>query len=194
MTSSYSRHIPRSMLPVRRHHLNFAVKQLSEEGVLAGYASVFDVRDSQQDIITRGAFTETIRNRTHEIKLLWQHDMREPIGTIDVLKEDARGLYMEARLFITQVARAKEAYHLIKTGVVQGLSIGYSPTRYRMDAVTRTRIIAQLDLWEISLVTFPANPHAQITVVKSAHIDAENRALEQALDRAIGALQQLITQ
>jgi uncharacterized protein len=194
MTSSYSRHIPRSMMAVRHHHLNFSLKSLNEEGVFAGYASVFDVRDTQQDIIIRGAFADTIRNRTHEVKLLWQHDMREPIGTIDILKEDALGLYMQARLFVQEVARAKEAYHLIKNGVVQGLSIGYSPTRYHINTATRTRIITQVELWEISLVTFPANPQAHITVVKSANASPYNAALHQALNKAIISINNLLNQ
>jgi HK97 family phage prohead protease len=179
----------RKMLPQSKGVFDFQVKSLQEDGVFAGYASVFGVLDSQSDIIEQGAFRLSINGRTHEIKLLWQHDMREPIGVITTLKEDALGLYIEGRLLVNQVARAAEAYELIKSGVVQGLSIGYSPVRFRYDEKRKVRHISQVDLWEVSLVTFPANHAAQITVIKSDNISTNQlRNLHIALDKALKSL------
>jgi HK97 family phage prohead protease len=189
MNNYYENYIERKMLPQSKGVFDFQVKSLQEDGIFAGYASVFGVLDSQSDIIEQGAFKASITNRTHEIKLLWQHDMREPIGVITTLKEDRLGLYIEGRLLVSQVARAAEAYALIKSGVVQGLSIGYSPVRFRYDEQKRIRHISQVDLWEVSLVTFPANAAAQITVIKSNDISTNQlRNLHIALDKALKSL------
>jgi uncharacterized protein len=189
MNNYYENYIERKMLPQSKGIFDFQVKSLQEDGVFAGYASVFGVLDSQSDIIEQGAFKASINGRTHEIKLLWQHDMREPIGVITTLKEDALGLYIEGRLLVNQVARAAEAYALIKSGVVQGLSIGYSPVRFRYDENKRIRHISQVDLWEVSLVTFPANAAAQITVIKSDNISTNQLCnLNLALDKALKSL------
>lgn len=167
------------------------IKQLEDSGLFAGYASVFDLVDSQRDIIRPGAFSASITERAGEVKLLWQHDMREPIGVIEILREDARGLYIRGRL-LPEVARAREALSLLKSGVVKGLSIGYTPRRYRMDPDSGVRIISEVELWEISLVTFPANEAAQITVVKSAmEQDSEEAKLEQAVEQAMVTLHRL---
>lgn len=142
------------------------LKSLSEEGRFAGYASVFDVVDSQNDIILRGAFSKTLRDRTAKVKLLWQHQMDEPIGVLERIFEDDRGLYVEGRLLLS-VARAREAYDLVKAGALEGMSIGYTPVTYHFEPETGVRRIQEVALWEVSLVTFPANTHAGITVVKS---------------------------
>lgn len=188
-----------------RKHFDCAleIKTLDGEGVFAGYASVFGVVDSQQDIILPGAFRATLTGRTSDIKLLWQHDMREPIGIVEELLEDANGLYVKGRLLL-EVTRAREAYTLLKQGVVSGLSIGYSPTRWKRDEKSGIRRLEALDLWEISLVTFPANEAARVTVVKHAPLDASgerqwNRALAcgdvmrlaTALDNAMITLKKL---
>ncbi len=175
--------------------LTFELKSLDESGVFAGYASVFGVLDSQADIIERGAFKASIagldgKGRIHEIKLLWQHDLKQPIGVIEVLREDAMGLYIQARLLVNQVAKAGEAYALIKSGVVGGLSIGYSVVRQRYDEKRKIRHITQVDLWEVSLVTFPANSAAKITVIKGAkYPECELQHLDFALNKALAALQ-----
>lgn len=146
----------------------FDIKELQEDGRFAGYASVFDVVDSQKDVIKRGAFMRSIHKRAGDIKLLWQHRQQEPVGMITRIFEDSRGLYVEGRLLMS-VARAKEAYALMKEGVIKGMSIGYSPKHYSLDPDSGVRTLNAVDLWEISLVTFPANADAQISVVKSAH-------------------------
>lgn len=195
----YENKIASTMYPKRRMSCALEVKALSESGVFAGYGSVFDVVDSQRDVVSRGAFVGTLEKRKpSDVKLLWQHDALEPIGVIDELFEDMHGLYVKGRLLL-DVARAKEAYALLKEGVVKGLSIGYSPLRYTIDPDSGVRILKAVELWEISLVTFPANEAAQVTVVKhqqSKGITAKEPvvpawqavALSDAIDHAIKSL------
>ena len=143
------------------------LKSLSAAGVFAGYASVFGVIDSQRDIVEAGAFAEAVKQGGRTVKLLWQHDPKQPIGFIRALKEDALGLYMEAQLLL-ETAVGREAYALLKAGAVKGLSIGFTPVKHRFDAASGVRHLQQVRLWEISLVTFPANEAANVTVVKGA--------------------------
>ncbi len=181
------------------------LKSLDAEWRFAGYASVFNVVDQQQDIILPGAFAKTLRERGGNVKLLWQHQFGEPVGIINKLFEDARGLYVEGRLLLT-LQKAREAFELMKADVVRGLSIGYTPVKFTHDPDRGVRRIAEVDLWEISIVTFPANRDAGVTVVKQyAGIEqttpddycfrAERQsgqfiALSDAVDRAKGALLQ----
>lgn len=146
-------------------HTSGEVKSISPHGRFAGYASVFGVVDHQRDMVMAGAFQAALNAPLQEIKLLWQHQWAEPIGKIDVLFEDAYGLYMEGQLLL-EVARAKEAYALLKEGVLNGLSIGYRPEKYRTDPDTGVRRLDAVSLYEISLVTMPANPQARVSVVK----------------------------
>lgn len=165
-----------------RKSLDFGLelKSLRENGFFSGYASVFDLVDSQRDVILPGAFRETLQGRVPEIKLLWQHHMDEPIGVIHILREDEHGLYVEGQLLL-ELARAKEAYALLKKGVLGGLSIGYSPTRYTVDPDSGVRRLSAVQLYEISLVTFPANAAARVQRVKkktAADIVAEEKSAE----------------
>jgi HK97 family phage prohead protease len=164
------------------------MKSLDSAGRFAGYASVFDVVDNQRDVIVRGAFAETLKGRVGDIKMLWQHQQDEPIGIFERMFEDKNGLYVEGRLLL-DIARAKEAYALLKEGVIGGLSIGYSPIKYRLNEKTGVRMLSAVELWEISLVTFPANEAAKITVVKQGIPDMQVACLSKALDMAIAALQ-----
>lgn len=146
---------------------NLQLKALDAHGRFAGYASVFHVVDNQRDIVLPGAFARTVKGRAGDIKLLWQHQQEEPIGVFDRMFEDARGLYVEGALLLA-VARAREAHTLLKARALSGLSIGYSPVRYRIDAKSGIRRLSEVELWEVSLVTFPANASANVTVVKGA--------------------------
>jgi len=148
------------------------------------------VVDSQRDIILRGAFAQTLSGRTGEIKLLWQHQQDEPIGVFDRMFEDERGLYVEGRLLL-DVRRAKEAMILLKAGAISGLSIGYSPVRYCIDADTGIRLLAEVDLWEVSLVTFPANEVAGVTVVKQGRVHS-HRVKESEREVQTGKINELI--
>lgn len=154
------------------------VKSLDEDGIFTGYASVFNIVDNQRDIMLQGAFRASLSGRQREIKLLWQHRQDEPIGVFRVLREDAYGLYVEGRLLL-DVARAREAYALMKSGAIEGLSIGYAAKKYAFDPATGVRRISEVDLFEISLVTFPANGKATVQGVKSTPHEDE-RALEAA--------------
>lgn len=145
-----------------------SVKMVGEDGSFIGYASVFDVADSQRDVVMRGAFARTLSQREggQSVKLLWQHKMDEPIGVFTEIREDKRGLYVEGKLLL-DVQRGREAYTLLKSGAIDGLSIGYTAVEYDFDNETGIRILSDVDLWEISLVTFPANAEAGVTAVKS---------------------------
>src|SRR5687767_3295774 len=114
----------------KRTDARLELKFVGEEGVFAGYASIFNVVDSQRDEVMPGAFRDTLSRRDTPVKLLWQHRLEEPIGVVTQLFEDARGLYIEGRLLL-DVAQAREAYTLLKAGAVSGLSIGYSPRQAR---------------------------------------------------------------
>lgn len=181
----YEQKISRSAKVSRRMDARLEIKSLDESGKFAGYASVFDVVDNQRDVVLRGAFRDSIVARVDEIKLLWQHNQAEPIGVFDVMFEDERGLYVEGRLLL-EVARAREAYALLKSGAVNGLSIGYTPVKYRMNPDSGVRELRQVDLWEVSLVTFPANDVSRVTVVKGQ--DKELLAAACAMEKMIRAL------
>lgn len=163
----------------------FEVKSLAADGTFAGYASVFGNIDSQRDIVLAGAFARSIKTLAKPLQLLWQHQWESPIGAVSKMFEDARGLYIEGKLLM-DVQQAREAYALLKAGIVRGLSIGYSVKRSKRDPDTGVRQLQEVDLWEISLVTLPANEAAQVTVVKRGH--SPEAMLAAMLKRAEAAL------
>ncbi len=150
------------------------IKALSEDGSFEGYGSVFDVVDSYRDVVMPGAFSQTLEE--HEEKgsmpaLLWQHRSDEPIGVWTSMEEDETGLKMCGQLAIdTNVPKADEAYALLSMGAIKGLSIGYSmyPGGARWNDDDRVLELNNIKLWETSIVTFPANPEANVTDVRSA--------------------------
>jgi uncharacterized protein len=165
------------------------LKSIEENGFFAGYASVFNVEDNHNDIILSGAFGNSLSKKHYgkDIKLLWQHKTEEPIGVFTKIVEDDLGLYVEGRLLL-DVQRASEAYALLKSGAVKGLSIGFIVKQYDRND-DGARIIHEADLWEISLVTFPANEQAQVTSLKSYGPDeGEYARLESSIENAINIL------
>jgi HK97 family phage major capsid protein len=142
--------------------------------VIKGYASVFGIADNYNDIISKGAFAEAKADR---IKLLWQHDHKQPIGVIENLYEDEKGLFIEASINC-KVAQGNETAALIRQGAVDGLSIGFSVNK-SIFGKKGERIITDIKLWEISIVTFPANSSALISKIgeKEMSLDkvSENR-------------------
>ena len=155
-------------------YLDFEAELKAEEedegrGEFTGYASVFGNKDLGNDVIEAGAFTKSLRRKgAKKIKMLYQHDTKEPIGVFDQVKEDGSGLYVKGRLALgTQ--KGKEVYELMKMGAIDGLSVGYrvDSKGYEYDKRKRTRRLKEVDLMEISAVTFPMNPSARIQAVKS---------------------------
>ena len=154
------------------------LKEVSEEGVFEGYASKFGDRDQGGDTVMKGAFKNSLSQRKAKgVKMLWQHDPSYPIGVWDEIKEDATGLLVRGRL-LTTVQKAKETYELMKAGVIDGLSIGYRTIKSLRDDATGFRQLKEVDLWEISLVTFPMLTSATVTSVKG---DWTKREVERVL-------------
>jgi HK97 family phage prohead protease len=151
-----------------------------EEGVVEGYASMFGLLDRGGDILQPGAFKATLaewKKRKANPPMLWQHDPAAPVGIWTDLVEDDKGLKVKGQL-ILDVPAAATARALMRAGAVKGLSIGYRTLDDQVDRATGARLLKKVELWEISLVTFPMLPEAQITGVKS---DLDPRELERAL-------------
>ena len=139
------------------------LKQIEEDGTFSGFLSVYDVVDAYGDIVERGAFAQTLKANGGSVPLLWQHDVRSPIGTLELLDTDD-ALEAKGRLVLS-VAKAREAYSLLKANVVRGLSIGFRSVTE--EYVGAKRKLKEIRLYEGSLVTFPANPLALVNAVKS---------------------------
>lgn len=143
------------------------VARVASDGVFEGYASLFGVVDLAKDVVLRGAFRASLVERGAKgIKLLWQHDPAEPLGVWTSLVEDHKGLRVRGRLNLS-VARAREVHALMREGAVDGLSIGFKTVRARTDPHLSVRRLETVDLWEISLVTFPLLPQARVSAVKA---------------------------
>lgn len=158
------------MVKQESKNIQFEIKALGEDGTFEGYASTFGGIDAYDDTIEPGAFTETIAQKTPA--LLWQHNSGDVIGVIDELREDGYGLYMKAHLLVEDISKAKEARILLKAKALSGLSIGYVPVEYWYEKNDKARWgevrhLKKIDLWEISIVTFPADSGAGVTGVKS---------------------------
>lgn len=139
-----------------------------EYGEFEGYGSVFGNKDLGNDVIEKGAFSKSLRKRKAKgVKLLYQHKSDMPIGVFDEIKEDEHGLVVKGRLALKTQAGA-EAYELLKMGALDGLSIGFrvNPQEVSYDKRANKRIIKEVDLMEVSLVTFPMNPQATVRSVK----------------------------
>jgi len=142
------------------------LKGVEGDGRFAGYASVFHREDMAGDIVLPGAFADSLKRRgAAGIKLLFQHDANQPIGVWTTLREDARGLYVEGRL-MTEVAKAREVQALMRAGALDGLSIGFRTVKGRRDRAGGVRRLEEIDLWEISVVTFPLLPEARVATMK----------------------------
>src|SRR5581483_5564095 len=131
-------------------------------------ASLFGEIDQARDMVMRGAFADTLTRRgVRRIPMLFQHNPSEPVGIWLELREDHRGLFARGRL-IPEVARGREILSLLRAGAVDGLSIGFRAAKARIDPKTRVRSLLAVDLWEISIVTFPLLAGARVTAVKEA--------------------------
>lgn len=148
------------------------IKATGEDGTVEGYGSVFGVKDSYDDVIEPGAFKASLA--AHKAAgsmpaMLWQHDSEHPIGVWTEMSEDKTGLRVKGKLAM-DTQRGAEAYALLKMGAITGLSIGFISKEWSYDRETEIRTLTGIDLWEVSLVTFPANGSARVTSVKAADV------------------------
>lgn len=164
----------KNKLNTKRLYCPFEVKEIAETGVFSGYASVFGNIDAYGDMVMPGAFAKSLASKMPA--LLWQHDTYEPIGVWQEFKEDKKGLFATGQLLVDGVTRAKEAYSLLRAGALNGLSIGYMLNDYEWVKTDdeKFRKLTEIDLWEVSLVTFPANDEARISDVKEAISELES--------------------
>ena len=131
--------------------------------IIEGYASLFGTPDQGNDIVDSGAYATSLTklaSKGERVKMLWQHDPTEPIGVWDEVREDTKGLWVKGRI-LNDVARGREAVALIEAGAIDGLSIGYRTIRAQKDDGGR-RHLSELELWEVSVVTFPMLPEARV--------------------------------
>ena len=153
-----------------------------EQGIIEGYASTFGNVDSYGDTVARGAFKKTLIERMPKgIPMLWQHDMRNPIGRILEAAEDRKGLRITGQ-FTRGVKQAEEAFLLFKARTLNSLSIGYSTVKQKTDEEENTRTLTELKLYEISPVTFPADEFAVVNTVKG-HEDIDLDGMILAIER-----------
>jgi len=148
----------------------FELKAIDENGVFEGYGSVWGVEDWYRDVVVKNAFAKSLA--AHKLKgsfpsMCWQHDPMKVVGVYEEMKEDDYGLYLRGRLLKDDVALAREAYALMKAKAVTGLSVGIRVSVDEYDRNTDVRTIKEAELWEVSLVTWPANDLARVESVKS---------------------------
>jgi hypothetical protein len=141
---------------------------IDPDGVFEGYASLFGVPDLGKDVVMPGAFADSlVRRGVGAIRMLWQHDAGQPIGRWLAIEEDRRGLRVRGKLNLA-VERARDVHALMREGALDGLSIGFRVERARAERPTGLRRLEKLDLWEISIVTFPMLPGARVSALKDA--------------------------
>jgi HK97 family phage prohead protease len=153
------------------------------------YASFFGQVDQGKDVVKKGAYTKSLvdlQRAGRSVKMLWQHDPAQPIGVWDVLREDDKGLFVKGRL-LDSVEKGREAAALISAGAIEGLSIGYR-TKRATKSPEGNRILTELELWEVSLVTFPMLPSARVAA-KSG--DMEDHLLREMAAALEGARQEM---
>lgn len=176
-----------------------ALKDGDPTGTIEGYGSVFNTVDSYNDTIVKGAFKQTLKEwkATGKLpKMLLQHggggffssnaDDLVPIGKWEEMREDDHGLFMRGRIFNIETDRAKATYTAVKEGELDGLSIGFRTLKSKMDEETGIRTLTEIRLYEVSLVTFPANDPARVTSVKSYGDLPTEREFERWLRREAG--------
>src|SRR5210317_473829 len=135
----------------------------ADRGIVKGYGSYFDNKDSDNDIIRKGAYTKTIKENGERVKYLYQHNMMQPIGKMSELYEDDKGLVFVAE--IPKTTLGKDVIELMKAGVITENSVGILPVVKENKGDYRE--IKEVKLYEISAVTLAANDQAKIMDVKS---------------------------
>lgn len=161
------------------------IKALSEVGEFEGYASIFGEMDQGRDVVLAGAFRDTLIKRPADrVKMLWQHDREKIIGKWLEIREDNRGLYVKGKL-ILGLEKAREAHELIMAGALDGISIGYRVVDDDYNRDLQIRYLKELELREVSLVTFPMLESASVSLVKGDALPTE-REFETWLKREAG--------
>lgn len=161
-------------------HLSLELKATAE-GVIEGYGSIFGNIDQGGDLILPGAFSSSLKSG-RKVKMLREHCPDDLIGVWDEVTEDANGLRVKGRLLLT-IDDGRNAFELVKSGALDGLSIGYRTVESEYNN-SGNRLLKQVDLWEVSLVTFGMNELARIDAVKAAEMS--ERDLERLLTRDAG--------
>ncbi|PSL20573.1 HK97 family phage prohead protease [Shimia abyssi] len=159
---------------------------VADGAVIEGYASLFGQVDQGGDVVQKGAYAASLKALAaagRQVKMLWQHDPAQPIGIWDEAHEDETGLWVKGRL-LDDVAKGREAASLIEAGAIDGLSIGYRTVK-----ATKTdrgqRLLTELELWEVSLVTFPMLPSARVAAKgETSENDVALRELAAAFEGA----------
>ncbi|WP_347313600.1 HK97 family phage prohead protease [Defluviimonas sp. SAOS-178_SWC] len=152
---------------------------------IEGYASFFGITDQGGDVVVSGAYAkslERLRMQGRAVKMLWQHDPAQPIGVWDEIAEDGRGLRVKGRI-LTEVEKGREAAALISAGAIDGLSIGYRTVTAEKDAKGQ-RLLREVELWEVSLVTFPMLPEARVGAKGDLPAEAALRELAAVFEDA----------
>jgi HK97 family phage prohead protease len=194
--------------PSQSKAIRVKAEDVRDDGTFAGYGSVFNVQDGGYDIVLPGAFAETLAE--HKAagtmpKLLWQHDPWEPIGIWSDVREDARGLYCEGKLLL-DIELGRKAHVLLKHRAIDGLSIGYECLDWEVEESEpapassgpggmyvwcgpQVRRLKKINLWEVSVVTFPMNTEARVNTVKREGALGSDSLLDPlaALALAVGA-------
>ena len=167
-------------------HLDFGfeVKQISDEGDFEGYASTAGNVDRGGDIVEPGAFRASLdryASKGKMPKMLWQHDPGKVVGVWEAMMEDDKGLYVKGRV-LKELQLGKELYTLMKAGAIDSMSIGYRTIDAEFEGPGgQVRRLKELELFEVSLVTFPMNEEAMITHVKHLQSKGEvERILREA--------------
>jgi len=136
---------------------------VSDGASIEGYGSLFGKPDQGGDVVEKGAYAKSLQGLAQKgraIKMLWQHEPAQPIGVWEDVREDEHGLYVKGR-FLIEIAKGREAAALVEAGAIDGLSIGYRTLKATKDAKGLRRL-TELELWEVSLVTFPMLSEARV--------------------------------
>lgn len=150
--------------PERKYQQPEAGLTVTDGTQVEGYASLFGKRDQGGDVVQKGAYAASLAKLAaggRAVKMLWQHDPAQPIGVWDEVREDATGLWVKGRI-LTEVEKGREAAALLSAGAIDGLSIGYRTVKAERDGKGQ-RHLQELELWEVSLVTFPMLPEARVS-------------------------------
>ncbi|MEM0943741.1 MAG: HK97 family phage prohead protease [Pseudomonadota bacterium] len=154
-----------------------------ESGRIEGYASRFGEPDQSGDVVMKGAFQASLRRLAkagRRVKFLWQHDPALPIGVWHEVAEDAQGLKVDGEI-LSAVTKGSDALALMQAGAIDGLSIGYRTIKAEPNRETGGRNLIEIDLWEVSLVTFPMLPTARAMLGAVTPADVMELALAEAL-------------